>query len=105
MPKAIKICRVCGKEYEACHTNKSSNGTFRWQDVACSPECGAIYLAQIRASRNKAITEEEIITSNDDTPVEDVKQEVIDQHAHVKEETANEKFQSSYKRKNKKHRR
>lgn len=55
MPKAIKTCRVCGKEYEACHTNKSSNGTFRWQDVACSPECGAIYLAQIRASRGEAI--------------------------------------------------
>lgn len=65
MPKAIKICRVCGKEYEACHTNKSSNGTFRWQDVACSPECGAIYLAQIRASRKKdPVIEDAPDTSN-----------------------------------------
>ena len=51
MPKAIKKCRVCGKEYEACHTAKKSSDPFRWQDVACSPECGAVYFAQIKASR------------------------------------------------------
>ena len=56
MPKAIKKCRVCGKEYEMCHTARSSTVTFRWQDVACSPECGAIYLAQIKASREKKET-------------------------------------------------
>ena len=38
-------CRVCGKEYETCHTENISN-VFRWQDVACSPECGAEYLRQ-----------------------------------------------------------
>lgn len=50
MPRATKVCRVCGKTYEACRTvNKT--GVFRWRDVACSPECGAKYLAQVIASR------------------------------------------------------
>lgn len=44
-------CRVCGKEYEACHTIRPTSDYFRWQDVACSPECGAKYLADITASR------------------------------------------------------
>ena len=51
MSTATKICRVCGKEYEACHTLKHIAGVFRWQEVACSPECGSIYLARIKASR------------------------------------------------------
>lgn len=51
MATAIKKCRVCGKEYEYCHTVRRVAGVFRWQDVACSPECGASYLAQIEASR------------------------------------------------------
>ena len=51
MATATKICRVCGKEYEACHTFKRITGVFRWQEVACSPECGSIYLAKIEASR------------------------------------------------------
>ncbi len=44
-------CRVCGKDYEACHTIRPTSDYFRWQDVACSPECGAKYLADIMASR------------------------------------------------------
>ena len=44
-------CRVCGKEYEACRSAKRIDGVFRWQDVACSPEHGAIYLDLIRKSR------------------------------------------------------
>lgn len=54
MATAKKICRVCGKEYEACHTLRQNAGVFRWQEVACSPECGTKYLAQIRASRGLA---------------------------------------------------
>ena len=50
-------CRVCGKEYEACHTIRPTPDYFRWQDVACSPECGAKYLADIMASR--AVPEKE----------------------------------------------
>ena len=51
MATAVKKCRVCGKEYTACHTLARNTGVFRWQEVACSPECGSIYLDRIRASR------------------------------------------------------
>lgn len=51
MATAIKKCRVCGKPYEACRTIRNVAGVFRWQEVACSPECGSIYLARIEESR------------------------------------------------------
>lgn len=63
MPIAIKKCKVCGCEYEACHTNKISNG-FRWQDVACSPECGAIYLARVMEARGMKENATEKIEDN-----------------------------------------
>ena len=47
----MKKCRVCGKEYEPCHSAKLQPGVFRWREVACSPECGATYLQQINESR------------------------------------------------------
>lgn len=59
MATATKICRVCGKSYEACHTQRPDNGVFRWQDVACSPECGSIYLARIEASRGVTVPAKE----------------------------------------------
>lgn len=55
MAKAIKKCRVCGKPYEACHTARRIDGAFRWQDVACSPECGNIYLSRVMESRSENI--------------------------------------------------
>lgn len=51
MAKAKRICKVCGAEYEYCHTART-NGVFRWQDVACTPQCGAIYLKRIQDSRS-----------------------------------------------------
>ena len=44
---------MCGKSYEACRTmmNRTA-GVFRWQEVACSPECGAEYLRRINEARN-----------------------------------------------------
>lgn len=60
MATAMKTCRVCGKEYECCHTLKRVAGVFRWQDVACSPECGEIYLARIRASRQEPTSISEV---------------------------------------------
>ncbi len=55
MAKGIKVCKVCGAEYEACHTLRPNlNNEFRWQDVACCPEHGAIYLARILESRGEA---------------------------------------------------
>ena len=56
MATAIKKCRVCGKEYEACHTLRHPSGSFRWQEVACSPECGSVYLSRIMSSRNNTIS-------------------------------------------------
>jgi len=52
MAKAQLICKECGKKYEACRT-PNPRGVFRWQDVACSIECGAKYLEKIQAARTK----------------------------------------------------
>lgn len=52
MPQGTRICKVCGKKYPYCKTNRPSS-IFRFQDVACSPECGSIYFAQIEKSRSK----------------------------------------------------
>ena len=46
-----KQCRVCGKDYEPCRSVALQNGVFRWREVSCSPECGAIYLRRIQESR------------------------------------------------------
>lgn len=71
MATAMMKCRVCGKEYEACHTLKRVAGVFRWQEVACSPECGSIYLAKIEASRAVTPTEKNEAVNNAEV-VEDV---------------------------------
>ena len=58
MAIGIKVCKVCGKEYEACHTLRPNmNSEFRWQDVACCPEHGAEYLRQILISRGELVEE------------------------------------------------
>lgn len=58
MAIGVKVCKVCGKEYEACHTLRPNmNSEFRWQDVACSPEHGAEYLRQILISRGELVEE------------------------------------------------
>lgn len=52
MAKVIKICKTCGKPYEYCHTQMRKDfNPFRWQDVACSPECGEKYFAAVLAAR------------------------------------------------------
>ena len=58
MATATRICKVCGTEYEYCHTARRSAGVFRWQDVACSPEHGKIYLARIIKSRSQNQSDE-----------------------------------------------
>lgn len=49
MAKGKRICKVCGKEYEYCKTERP--GIYRWQDVACCPEHAAQYFRRIEASR------------------------------------------------------
>lgn len=59
MPTAVKKCRVCGKDYEACRTANKVPGVFRWQEVACSPECGAEYLRRVTEARSHIRLERE----------------------------------------------
>ena len=50
MATGTRKCKVCGKVYKYCK-NYHDTGVFRYKDVACSPECGAIYFERIQASR------------------------------------------------------
>lgn len=60
MAMGTKICKVCGKEYEACHTLRPNlNNEFRWQDVACCEAHGREYLACVLASRGQRVQEEQ----------------------------------------------
>lgn len=74
MAKVMRECRVCGKKYEACHTPNTS-GVFRWRDVACSIECGRIYLERIEQSRQPAIDALQDISSNTEARSESVQNE------------------------------
>lgn len=64
MAKGTRRCKVCGVEYEYCHTVRKNN-IFRWQDVACSPEHGSIYLARILESRKERPIEDNVAAKND----------------------------------------
>lgn len=69
MRKATKICRICGKEYEACKPAIGATAG-RWQDVACCVEHGAEYFARIAESRGEAETKPETTPA-----VEEIKEE------------------------------
>ena len=51
MPRATRICKVCGREYEACHT--PNPGVWRWRDVACCYEHGLQYLHDVQVARGE----------------------------------------------------
>ncbi len=61
MARLVRVCKNCGREYETCHTAKKSINAFRWQDVACSPECGTAYFAAVLAARSKNMTDQQKI--------------------------------------------
>ena len=67
-----RICRVCGAEYEACRTRWKPGDGNRWQDVACSPEHGAQYFADIFASRNGEIKQESVVAPAEPESLEGV---------------------------------
>lgn len=71
-----KQCRVCGKDYEPCHSTKLQPGVFRWREVACSPECGAIYLQRIQESRGVMQKDDKKLRSKKRT-VKSVEVEVV----------------------------
>lgn len=66
MATATRVCKVCNKSYEYCRTLKPTEGVFRWQDVACCPEHGSIYLSKIRASRAASKNADTIMDIYDD---------------------------------------
>lgn len=72
--KATKICKICGNEYEYCHTFRR-DGIFRWQDVACCVEHGNQYFAEVAASRGESTTE----TIDDVVVEEETKEDIIEE--------------------------
>ena len=90
MATAMKKCKVCGCEYEYCHTERRIAGVFRWQDVACSPEHGSIYLAKIEASRAN------LVEGDDTTIVDEVENDIapVDEDDEV-DELFEEDFEDS----------
>lgn len=70
MAVVSKECRVCGKIYKACRTANVPDGIFRWQDVACSPECGGVYLQRVMESRGLADTKKKDRQKKRERPVE-----------------------------------
>lgn len=97
MPKGTRICRVCGKEYEYCKTFLTDN-LFRYQDVACSPECGAVYFAEIEASRKGTTKTVEDFDMNepiaDDTTAETEKVDTQKKSGKKSKKTAAEDYAS-----------
>lgn len=75
MSKAIKVCKVCGKEYEYCRTYLPT--AFRWQDVACCREHGQEYFRMIEEARANKATEESI-ENNANTTVVDTEPQVAE---------------------------
>lgn len=50
MVKGTRICKICGREYPYCKTERSVD-IFRYQDVACCVEHGTQYFAEVEAAR------------------------------------------------------
>ena len=96
--KATKICKICGNEYEYCHTFRR-DGIFRWQDVACCVEHGNQYFAEIAASRGEApvskVVEEPSIV-DEEPQIEEVVDSII-----ISEESEELPF-TSFKKKSRK---
>lgn len=70
MADTKRICRVCGKAYTACRTT-SNPAVFRWQDVACSPDCGEEYLRRVVAARAPKTAQKKYEPRRKHEPAED----------------------------------
>lgn len=84
---ATKICKICGNEYEYCHTFRRDT-IFRWQDVACCVEHGNEYFARIAASRGDApaskpveveSVDAEALPQIEDEEVKDIEETQVDE--------------------------
>lgn len=78
MAKVIKQCRVCGKDYEYCHTFKRTT-LFRWQDVACSPECGNIYFERVLAARSGQVATQDKPSEIDNIEIDEFDEDEFDE--------------------------
>lgn len=83
MPAVTKVCKVCGKKYEACRTFTRDLGAFRFKDVVCSPECFSVWVERVEASRKQPseILEEVLAETPvvEAKPVEDIIEIEIDE--------------------------
>ncbi len=80
MAAGYRKCKICGKEYEYCTTERS-NTIFRWQDVACSPEHAAEYFHAIAVSRGEVEPDEPVaieLPSDDEDDLDDEFEEDFD---------------------------
>lgn len=84
MPRRTMKCRVCGAEYEAC-TSIKAGGPFNWREVACSPECGEIYLARVNEARRPK--EEEAVREYTFSPVTTFQSTAVDFSSHDEDGT------------------
>jgi len=92
MAKGTRKCKICGKEYEYCKTNRPAE-MFRWQNVACCPEHGAEYFRQIAISRGQPVPPEVTAMIKKDTKAESVpakKEKVVTISEEVFADTQNE---------------
>lgn len=55
--RANRVCKWCGAEYEGCHTIFNGN-MYRWQDVACCIEHGALYFEAIANDRGTTLPDD-----------------------------------------------
>lgn len=67
MPKGIKQCKICGREYEYCRSMLPDTGIFRWQDVACCQEHGTQYFRLVLEARGESLPEE-LMPSDGEAP-------------------------------------
>lgn len=89
MANQYKICRVCGKQYEACRSRQTENSSFHWKEVACSPECGVKYLEAVMRARSPLSVEEDAIAEvveEDIIEIEEFNDDEDDEDGYIDEE-------------------
>lgn len=70
--KRTEACRVCGKQFVPCNRTSKDLKAFNYRAVACSPECGEIYLKRILESRSTK--EEEVLPEVENETTDDVQE-------------------------------
>lgn len=68
-------CRVCGAKYKACKSLHKGD-PFNWREVACSPECGTKYFAEVMKSRAANVSSETQVASDKEESADIVMKEV-----------------------------